>query len=753
MAFDMKKFLGRFVEEAREHVQKLNAGLVVLEKEPGDSENINAIFRSAHTIKGSSRMMKLTAITETAHKLEDALGALREKKIGHSKELADLLFKAVDAISDMIEKTSSGEELTADNSALCEELANAAEGKLTVKDADKGPAPAVPKVEEAVTSEEQTETAVTEDVQPKVRDAGQEKPAKESARAKASDTVRINSDKLDELIKLMGEIVSNRNRLKQRLLDVREVERAALRHMEMLLDMDPEQGPVNGCRDALSGSAHALYIKARELLINIRDDANISDFLTDELQGKALTMRMVPLSTVFDSLHRMVRDILRSLGKEADFIVEGGEIELDKKMIDKLGDPLVHMIRNSLDHGIERPEERTKAGKPACGTLRLSACYDAGSVLIELADDGGGIPLEKIRGKALRKRLLDEQEIAGMTDAALVDLIFQPGFSTSAIITDVSGRGVGMDVVKRNIVEDLRGAVRVETRAGLGTAFSIRLPLTLAVMRILLIEASGTIFAITAHYVAEIIRVPEHEFMRVVDKRAIRLRNEFIPVTDLSAILKMPGDHGGKRDTYLVIIVRVSNEKLGLVVDALLDEEDMVIKSLPPHMKSINLVSGVTISGKNEIINVLHIPAVIEAAGKMREAVHAPAGQAGEKAGLNILVVDDSVNTREIEKSILESYGYTVTVAGDGVDGFEKALEFKYDVVITDVEMPRLDGFSLTEKLRAEPAYKDTPIIIVTSREKEEDKRRGIQVGADAYIVKGSFEQTTLLETIRNLAG
>lgn len=754
MAFDMAKFLSRFVEEAREHVEKLNNGFVQLEKNPDDSENINAIFRSAHTIKGSSRMMKLTAITEVAHKLEDALGALRDKKLSHSKGLADLLFKAVDAISEMIEKTSSGQELTTDNSGLCEELTKAAEGVL----------PAAPPVETAkppVVSPASAEGAPSDPDKPQKTAAAvqaapvEQQPVIKETKLKTGETVRINSEKLDELIKLMGEIVSNQNRLKQRLHDVKEIEWAAdhfFKTLSLLGDSNPA-AVLKEHEGGMNDGVQSLSQKIRQLVSNVKDDTNIQGLLTDELQEKALKMRMVPLSTVFDSLHRMVRDISKSIGKEIDFTVEGGDIELDKKMIDKLGDPLVHMLRNSVDHGIESPQDRLKAGKHETGKIKLSASYDAGSILIELSDDGGGIPLDKIKEKALRKKMFSEEEFDGMSESALIDLIFHPGFSTSAIITDVSGRGVGMDVVKRNIIEDLRGSLKVHTENGKGTTFQIRLPMTLAIMRILLVTVKDIVFAIAAHYVSEIIRVPKSDLISVVDKKAVRLRNEFIPVAHMEALLGLPSGKRSEKDNFLIIIVCVGSEKIGFVIDSLLDEVDMVIKSLPAHMKNIQLVSGVSISGRNEIINVLHIPALIEAAKKIREEKLSKSTASEERGAISILVVDDSLNTREIEKSILEAYGYRVELAGDGMEGFQKTRDFKYDLVITDVEMPRLDGFSLTEKLRNDETYRNTPIIIVTSREKEEDKRRGIMVGADAYIIKGAFDQTNLLETVQNLVG
>jgi len=758
MALDMAKFLARFVEEARDHVEKLNEGLVRLEKDPEDAETTNAIFRSAHTIKGSARMMKLAPISEVAHKLEDCLGAVREKKISYSRELADLLFKGIDAISEMIEKTAEGQELDVDNAALCEELIRAAEGQHV--SAGEVSVPAEKTTEPLPLSTQSVQAAapatpVPVTPPPDVSVTSPPAGAPETTTRQKTitgETVRINSEKVDDLIKLMGEIVSNQNRLKQRLRDVKELEAVAQRYSKFLTRLESDD--ISGFREEIVSTTNSLSGKIKQLVSNVRNDTVIQELLTEELQEKSLMLRMVPLSTVFDSLGRMMRDISRSMGKDIDFIVEGGDIELDKKMVDKLGDPLVHMLRNSLDHGVETMEERSRAGKSGKGMVRLSASYEAGSVLIELTDDGRGISLEKIREKALKKGMFTREELDGMPEAGLIDLIFHPGFSTSPIITDLSGRGVGMDVVKRNIVEELRGTVNIETRDGHGTAFFIRLPLTLAVMRILLVNASGMPFAITSHYVSEIIRVPIEDLITVVDKKAVRLREELIPVTGLEALLKLPsGDRKADRDKEdaLIIIVRVGNEKVGLIVDNIVDEENMVIKSLPSHMRNIPLVSGVTLSGKNEIINVLNIPALIEAAKEVREA-KASKGTA-DKESIHVLVVDDSINTREIERSILEAYGYKVTLAGDGMEALEKTKEFSYDLIITDVEMPRLDGFSLTQMLRASEEYKGTPIIIVTSREKEEDKRRGIMVGADAYIVKGAFDQSNLLETVQNLVG
>ncbi|HAM52749.1 MAG TPA: hybrid sensor histidine kinase/response regulator [Nitrospiraceae bacterium] len=742
----MERFLARFAEESREHVARLNEGLIALEKNPNDSETIHAIFRAAHTIKGSSRMLKLSAISEIAHKLEDALGALRDKKIMHSKTLTDLLFRAVDTISDMIEKTAAKQELTAVDNDVYQGLAKAAEGSFSVEDEKR--VASQPLNEENAEKEKAGPTYS----KPTPVTADPHASKRTTVSSKTAETVRVSSEKLDDLIKLMGEIVSNQNNLKQRMREVKEIERRMRAHLEFARRLKTRS---NGSfPDALLEEAHAVHAEIRQLAASIGEDINVQELLSGELQERTLIMRMVPLSTVFEALQRMVRDFAGSLGKEVDLIIEGGNIELDRKMIEKIGDPLVHMVRNAIDHGIEKLEDRVKAGKPQRGVLKISAYYDTGNAVIELGDDGNGIPLKKVREKALKRGIFTEKELDGMDDKSLLDLIFHPGFSTSEIITDISGRGVGMDVVKKNIVDDLKGAISVKTSAGTGTIFLIRLPLTLAIMPVILIMVSGKTFAIASHYVREIIRVPRAEFITVVDRTAIRLRNEFIPVFDLDPLLKMPGEaRSSEAQEPLIIIVFCGSDYMGLIVDELVDEENMVIKSLPSHMQHINLVSGVTISSTNDIINILHIPAILAAAKETTgPRIHAEQSTVKETA-VNILVVDDSINTREIEKSILESYGYRVTLAEDGMDGLEKAKDFEFDAVITDVEMPKLDGFSLTELLRKEESYKFTPIIIVTSREKEEDKRKGVQVGADAYIVKGSFDQSNLLETVQNLIG
>jgi chemotaxis protein histidine kinase CheA/CheY-like chemotaxis protein len=461
-------------------------------------------------------------------------------------------------------------------------------------------------------------------------------------------------------------------------------------------------------------------------------------------------MRMLPLSTIFDPLRRTVRDLAREHGKDVAFVVEGGETELDRKIIERLGDPLLHMIRNSLDHGLESAEERLAAGKPPQGTIVLASTYEGGFVSLSLRDDGRGLSPGLIKEKALTRRLFDAEALAAMSRSEINNIIFLPGFSTSPIITDLSGRGVGMDVVRQNVVDELKGSITIDSQEGSGTTFCLRLPMNLAVFPLFMVVAGGKTIALPTTAIVEMLSVRREELVEIVGKRAIRLRDQFIPVEELGELVGLGAKAEAGRNC-LIVIVGDGVERLGLIVEDILGREEMVVKPLPAHMQKARLVSGATLGEGDSIINVLQIPELIrlaKAAGR-----GAPkAAEAGARVA-TILVVDDSFSTREIERNLLEAHGYQVVTAGDGEEALEKTRGESYDLVITDVEMPRMDGFTLTERLRGDERYRAVPIIIVTSLEKEADRLRGISAGADAYIVKRDFDQSNLVEIVRGLIG
>ena len=744
MAFDHSKFLARFVEEAREHCSRISEGLLNLEKTPGDTEMINGLFRSAHTIKGSSRMMKLVGVTELAHKMEDVLDAVRGGKISLAASVSDALFRGVDALSAMLEKITAGDTSSVAPEALCEELARAAEIPVT----GNGDVPVIA-APPAIAPKKSVQLVPNAPGAEQTTTASLDTPLPIVAKGKPADYLRINAAKLDDLIRLMGEIVSEHGRFRRHIATLRDIERATARHLKVV---DGRIATGDSGHDSMIDAGAALQLSLRHSVRAMSDASLLQDHLVADLQETSLRMRMQPLSTVFEPLRRTVRDLAYEHGKDIDFIVEGGDTELDRKIIDRIGDSLMHMIRNSLDHGLESSEERVALGKPLKGSLKLSAFYDSGCVVISLNDDGRGLSVDKIREKALAKRLFEADTLAAMSRAELTDLIFMPGFSTSPIITDLSGRGVGMDVVNKSVVDELKGTIVIDSGEGAGTTFLLRLPLNLAVFPLFFVSVSGKNCAIPATSLVEMLSLQRAEVIEIVNKRAIRLREQIIPVESLATLLKLPGESISGTDEVLIVIIKDGEERLGLLVDEIIGREEMVVKPLPVHLKNLRLVSGVTIGERDSIINVLHIPELFRQSHEIADSGRRVAAVKDARVQ-TVLVVDDSMNTREIEKSILEAYGYAVTTAEDGEEALEKTRDILFDLVITDVEMPRLDGFSLTKRLRSDGRYRDVPIIIVTSLEKEEDKKRGITVGANAYIVKGAFDQSNLIETVRNLIG
>ncbi|WP_309655402.1 hybrid sensor histidine kinase/response regulator [Vreelandella vilamensis] len=696
----------RFIDEAREHLLQLNEGVALLEQGQADIEQVNSLFRSAHTLKGSSRMLKLAPITDTAHALEDLLSALRDDKLSFDAgQHSDLLYQAIDSLTHQVDQLAEHQEparLSAKDASLCQALTRAAEGR-------------------------QKATFLPEASPSTPEPINRERPVQEVS-LKTNDSVRIKLSRLDDLIKLMGEVVSSHAHMRELAKDSRQLKR--------------------GVSQIAPKLTNALDMFSREL----RAGVQIQESLIQELHDKAMQLRMLPLSTIFDSAGRLVREIARSMGKQVECRVVGAEIELDRQMIDQLADPVIHLLRNALDHGLEPPQEREAQGKSPQGHITLSAWQDGSWVVIEVRDDGRGISLQAIRDKVQQKNLMTEEQLNALSDQDVMNLIFLPGFSTSAMITEISGRGVGMDVVKSSVVDNLQGSLNVHSRLGQGSRFSLRLPLSLALMRVLLVKVKGQTLGFTAQHISELVRVKRGAMMKVAERDAITLRNEFVPVLTLSELIHLP-DKPEKikktADELLLLVVQVQHEKLALVVDELIEERDLVIKQLPGHLRQQPLISGMVTMGHNELVSLLHVPHLLERSRKAK-ITGGVQTQSGRQAS-RVLVVDDSLNTREIEKDVLEAYGYQVTLAENGQDGLEKALLEDFDAVLTDVEMPVMDGFALTAHLRDQENYKNRPIIIITSREKESDRRRGLEVGADAYIVKGSFDQNSLVETLKLL--
>ncbi|WP_386080344.1 response regulator [Vreelandella sp. F11] len=704
MALDIRRFIQRFVEEAADHLPRLREGVSALEQGHADREQVNELFRAAHTLKGSSRMLKLVPITALAHSTEELLSALRDGTLTATPVVTSLLNQAVDGLADLISRLAegaTGDDLPAADEALCSALENAAHGQAITP-----PSPPTTLAPFSASSMPPSSAALVTE-----------------SELRLSDTVRVRLDRLDDVIRLMGEVLSGHH------------------HLHALVDQARELSTTLPAEQ--QAPFHAFHRELKESVLS-------HDSLMSDLHDRALQMRMLPLSVVFDPLAHMSRELAQSLGKQVDCRVRGSEIELDRQMIDRLSDPLIHLLRNALDHGLESLAERQAAGKPPRGQLMIEAWQDADWVVVEMRDDGAGIALDVVRQKALAKQLISEEQLNALSEQETLELIFLPGFSTKSMITDFSGRGVGMDVVKRSVVDELNGDLQLASERGNGTRFTLRLPLSLAMMRVLLVSVGGVNLGVTAPYVSELVECSSHSFIDAAGQRTLVLRNEFVPVVSLAQLLGLPVTTSMTNKT-LLLVVHQRHQKLALIIDSLIDERDMVIKPLPVHLRYLPLVSGMVSMGRNALVSLLHVPALLEAT---RHTAQRPSHEhTSPTLAKRILVVDDSLNTREIEKDVLEAWGYHVTLAENGRDGLAKALAEPFDAVLTDVEMPVMDGFALTTRLRENEVYRYRPIIIITSREKEADRRRGIEVGADAYIVKGSFDQNNLVETLQALLG
>jgi len=710
MRFDKRKFIAQFKAETQEHVQKINDKLLQLEKRPDDQSLLETLMREAHTIKGSSAMIGYKRIADIAHVMEDGLEKALEGKIRLQKAHFDVLFKCADAIPLLIEDkvtwkdTGVGSPFVAD---LCKEIEEVFQDKPPEEaGAYKSQEPEVKKVkEEPLASIPEPKPVI---------------PAPFS-----EESIRVDIRKLDKLIDLSGELLISKI------------------HLDAL------------SKNLMSkAEAHAQIKEDCGVLIQELDKVDNSiDFITKGLKDEVLRLRMISVSYLFGTFPRAMRDLANERGKDVQIVIKGEETELDKGIIDELKEPIMHILRNAIDHGIEPPDERVAKGKPRTGSITLTASQQSSQVIIEISDDGRGIDAEKIKREAVKRGFIAEAKVKDLVDEQVYSLLFIPGFSTSETVTEVSGRGVGLDVVRENISK-LKGIVEVDSKPGQGARFILKLPLTLGITESLFVACGNETFALPIENVIETVRVNQGEIQTVEGKEVITLRGQILPLVRLNDVFNLSQRGIVEKKFFLVVIVQSVEKRIGLMVDQLLGRQEIVRKNLGKPLKHVHGISGATIIGDGRVILILDIPQIIEnVEGVMVRKVQMPSKPVPAKKHKTILLVEDTLSTAMLEKNILESSGFSVVIARDGNEALEKISQERFDLVMTDVLMPRMDGFDLTLQLKKDHLYKDVPIIIVTTRESDADKRRGLEAGAEAYILKSEFTSEGLLETIERLIG
>ena len=703
---DMQELVQDFLVETNEIIENLDHDLVELESNQNDLELLNKIFRGAHTMKGSSSFLGFNKLADLTHHAEDILNKLRKGEMVVTREIMDTLLEFVDKTKQIISDIENGTD-TADVASVINDLKLASEGKLVGK---KPAAASAPASQAAAPAQ-----AATPKAAPK-QEAKQQHQA-----TQVEQTIRVDVSRLDSLVNLVGELVLSRNRLSQ-----------------------------------IAGELENKF-ENEYLVEQLLDVTSAIGMNTTELQLAIMKTRMIAIGKVFNKFPRVVRDIARDTGKEIDLIISGEETELDKQVIESIGDPLLHMIRNSCDHGVETPEVRVAKGKPRTGTVLLSAYHEGNHVVIEIKDDGAGMDPDKLKRKAIEKGVITLDEANNMDDKQAFGLIFKAGFSTAEKITNISGRGVGMDVVRNNI-EKLNGIITIDSKINEGSTFFLKLPLTLAIIQALLVEVAGETFAIPLASVVETVRITNEEIHSFEGREVLKLRDRVLSLVRLDEAFALDEL---EQDEIYVVVVALAEKQLGFIVDKLIGQEEIVIKSLGEYLGGNPGIAGATITGDGRVRLILDVSGVIEVAqnmprrirnvkklaGNRRSAVQA---QAKKTNAIKVLICDDSSTDRKICKKVLESQDWIETVEAPSAKDALNILDRDkgIDLIISDIMMPDMDGFRLSRSIR-EKGY-EVPIIAVSARMEPSDRKKISASGINAFVQK-PLNQQLLLDKIDEL--
>lgn len=744
----LKKLLATFRIEADEHLAAISAGLIELEKTPAGrlwAKTVERIYRAAHSLKGAARAVNLVDIESLCHELESVFAALKDERVPASPPLFDLLQQALDALGGLLADDAKTGPHKSQLAALLRRLEALAKGEQAEPLAREIPdltAASVPEVGATATL--------------------------------GSVTIRVDTAKLDAVLRQAEELFAPRLAAGQRAIELRETaaalavwkkERAKVQPALRSLDRSPPQQGKKGQREL---TKLLEYLEAENLSLKTVEDRLVRLQRSAEHDHRALSgmvenllhdvkqLHLLPFSSLFDGFPRLARELARDHGKEVDLVISGGEIEVDRRILEEMKDPLNHLLRNSIDHGIEKPEQRGQLAKPAHGTLTIAVSQkDGGKVEILIADDGRGIDVAKLRVAAAKLGLVASEEVEKLGERELLPLIFRSGVSTSPMVTDLSGRGLGLAIVQEK-VERLSGAIAIETRANAGTSFRIVLPLTLATFRGILVQAGDQMFIIPAVSVERVARVTDPDIQTLENRESIPLDGQAVSLVWLSDMLEMPrkaSDDAAKK--VQVVVLGLGLARIAFRVDAVLGEQEVLVKGLGRQLARVRNLAGASVLGTGQVVPVLNVFDLMKSAVKSASSQPArPAGKPleGVKAAKqSILVVEDSITSRALLKNILESAGYRVSTAVDGVDAYTALKTGAFDLIVSDVEMPRMDGLDLTAKVRADKQLSELPIVLVTALASREHRERGIEVGANAYIVKSSFDQSNLLEVIERL--
>jgi chemotaxis protein histidine kinase CheA len=716
---DDPELLATFRAEVEERVSSLQAGLLALEAHPSPRQVIASLFRDAHTVKGSARMLGLAEVLAVAHSAEDLLGALRDGRLDVRRDLIDLLLAACDGIVGAL--PGIDDPVPDDHlHALADAMQRASAGE---------------------------EPVVVPQWQPIV---GDDDESIDDALRRGGESVRITTAKVYELIDVVGEAELDARRLERTAATIDAISADSSRWLRTVRDGLAAMDLTDDVAQALTRLV-ATDDQMRAATRDLRELADDSQDRLSQVRDGAMGLAMVPVRRVVAGLPRVVRDLAAASGKEVRLVLEGQDVELDKQVLDSVSDALKHLVVNAVDHGCEPAATRLAAGKPAQSTVTIAARAAGGTVVIEVADDGAGIDDDRLRAAAIaRGMLLPDSALSGQ---ALHNVLFMPGFTTSEEVTETSGRGIGLDVV-RGAVEGLGGLVELKSTPR-GTTFALTLPVTLGVLRCLMARLGDERFALPVPGIVESLSLKNAVVHSLAGNPVVVRHGETLPLLDLRNALGIDSPH----PPNAAVVVRHGERQVAWAVDALDGERELVVKDLGPFLGRPPVISGATIDGDGSVVCLVDLRELGEESSERGSASYSTlfASTASSEVPVQrrarVLVVEDSVGVRELQRAILESAGYDVTTAVDGTEGAARLIDEPADLVLSDVEMPGMDGFALTRTIRRTKGWEQVPVVIMTSRGGDDDQRAGLDAGASAYLLKTEFDQEQLVETVRRLVG
>ncbi|WP_033123029.1 chemotaxis histidine kinase/response regulator CheAY2 [Helicobacter pylori] len=791
---DLQEIMEDFLIEAFEMNEQLDQDLVELEHNPEDLDLLNRIFRVAHTIKGSSSFLNLNILTHLTHNMEDVLNRARKGEIKITPDIMDVVLRSIDlmktllvTIRDTGSDTNNGKENEIEEAVkqlqaiTSQNLEGAKEGtKETPKkeakkenteenQENKAKAPTVtnsasdnpladePDLDYANMSTEEVEAEI-ERLLNKRQEADKERRAqkKQEAKPKQEVTPKTETPKAPKTeIKAKAKADTEENKAPS--IGVEQTVRVDVRRLDHLMNLIGELVLGKNRLIRIYGDVEERY-DGEKFLEELNQVVSSISAVTTDLQLAVMKTRMQPVGKVFNKFPRMVRDLSRELGKSIELIIEGEETELDKSIVEEIGDPLIHIIRNSCDHGIEPLEERRRLNKPETGKVQLSAYNEGNHIVIKISDDGKGLDPVMLKEKAIEKGVISERDAEGMSDREAFNLIFKPGFSTAKVVSNVSGRGVGMDVVKTNI-EKLNGIIEIDSEVGVGTTQKLKIPLTLAIIQALLVGVQEEYYAIPLSSVLETVRISQDEIYTVDGKSVLRLRDEVLSLVRLSDIFKVDAILESNSDVY-VVIIGLADQKIGVIVDYLIGQEEVVIKSLGYYLKNTRGIAGATVRGDGKITLIVDVGAMMDMAKSIKVNITTLMNESEDTKSKNspsdyiVLAIDDSSTDRAIIRKCLKPLGITLLEASNGLEGLEmlKNGDKTPDAILVDIEMPKMDGYTFASEVRKYNKFKNLPLIAVTSRVTKTDRMRGVESGMTEYITKpysGEYLTTVVKRSIK----